>query len=175
MCKRADCPTPEKSRFVRSIDEVKDNPMYTPGTDDFPDGFHAKPMRLWIKKPQKKRALPSLSEDEISRKRLALDEEYAALPEPKPDYMDWASYKTRHDQFWQAYTILTTSPYLAERVKALSFLAEFTKTKPKQQFEVANIDLKNLDNVRLLEEVLELNGLPRSLAQELKLPGEGKQ
>lgn len=168
MCKRPDCPTPERSRFVISIEEAKENPMYTPGMDDLPDGFHAKPIRLWVKKPQKRRIEPSISQDELYSKRETLDAEYAALPDPKPDYMDWASYKTRHDQFWEAYKILRTSPYPAERVKALTFLAEFTKSKPKQEFEVATRDLKGLDNQKLLEDVLELNGLPRELATQLK-------
>lgn len=169
MCKRADCPFPDKAQKLRHFSEVEDNPQFNIELDLMPDKFHAKPYRLWAAKPQKRRIEPSISQDELYSKREALDAEYAALPDPKPDYMDWASFRTRHDQFWEAYKILRTSPYPTERVKALTFLAEFTKSKPKQEFEVATRDLKGLDNVKLLEEVLELNGLPRNLAQELKL------
>ena len=171
MCYHQDCPNKDNPRaktFLYVSEEIKSNPLFTRELDMAPDGWHAKPMRLWAKKPQKKRAEPSASMEDLRAERDRLMEAWSKLPEPRPDPMDFAAYHTRWDQWFELRVMSKRAPLYGDRIKANSTLLDFAKTRPKQQFELLGDDLSKASDHELLRKALEANGLPAALADELK-------
>ena len=88
-------------------------------------------------------------------------EKYKELPEPRPDYMEWAALDTRRDSFEELEKIAKTAGRKTDRIKAINTILEFTKRKPKQELEHSGdmSEYSNLTNKELLRMVLELNGI----------------
>ena len=121
------------SLLSRNDPFIVGNPHFTPETDMMPDGVHAKPRHMWVEcfeqraKNKDRMALGS------KRRCEALEAEYAKLPDPKPEYLEWASAKMRPELFRALFKTATTSSKGATAVRAIATLLEFTKSKPKQE------------------------------------------
>ena len=88
-------------------------------------------------------------------------EKYKELPEPRPDYMEWAALDTRRDSFEELEKIAKTAGRKTDRIKAINTILEFTKRKPKQELEHSGdlAEFSHLSNQDLLRMVLEMNGI----------------
>jgi len=162
MCNHPDCPTKAnpRSKHLKWIgdDFVTSNPDFNPDLDKMPDGWHAKPHRLWAAKPQKKRIEVAVTEEELEATRDRLMKLWSELPEPRPDPMDFAAYETRWEQWFELYRISKTAPLYGDRIKANSVLLDFAKSRPKQSFEIAS-NQRDVDLDDLLIRILKAKGL----------------
>lgn len=165
MCKRADCPNlakgqdyANKNSKLRHWEEVKDDPHFNKALDMMPDGFHAKPYRLWAAKPQKRRLEPSVDEGQIADKREEIRRKWEAIPEPRPSLFDFAAQESQLDAWQELYQISRTALFASDRIKACATLLEHGKSKPKQQIELTK------------DESVDVDELWRRMLQ-LKLPG----
>lgn len=161
MCQRPDCPTKDnpRSRRLKHWEYHGTNPLFNKETDMMPDGFHAKPYRLWKAKPSLRRLKHLMSSGEISELMTETEREYASLPSPKPDYMEFAALKTRRNLFESLFIISQCASFPRERNQAAGILLEYTKSKPKQELVLFEKDSSGFDNRELLAKVLQLNGL----------------
>lgn len=89
-------------------------------------------------------------------------EAYQNLPEPRPDYLEWAAQQDRRRQFERLRLYAFTSKRESDRIKAMGLLLEFSKSKPKQQLELSQKE-EQLP-------VRDLESMFRILAAELKIP-----
>jgi len=89
-------------------------------------------------------------------------ERYQDLPEPRPDFMEWAACDSRRACFEQLERVALTAGRKLDRIKAIHTILEFTKRKPKQELEHSGdlAEFSHLSNKDLLRMVLELNGIP---------------
>ncbi len=131
--------------------------------DWMPDG------RLKLYKHQKRwgdwQKLKRMSLSQVQTERW---DRYQTLPEPKPDYMEWAASDTRRDCFDELEKVAKTAGRKTDRIKAIHTILEFTKKKPKQELEHSGdmAEFSHLSNKDLLRMVLELNGIqPEAFAQ----------
>lgn len=62
-------------------------------------------------------------------------EEYQRLPEPRPDYFEWASQHSRRELYDCLERIAFNSKRNGERIKAAASILEFSKSRPKQVIE----------------------------------------
>ena len=95
---------------------------------------------------------------------------YDLLPEPRPDYFEWAALETRKEQFAQLERDAFCADRATDRLKAISTLLEFSKSKPKQTIGVEQ-DLKadvEWDADKIIEYGLQLKGIGIS-AKELEI------
>ena len=132
MCKK--CVNP-RSQHLKSLDDpfIVGNPHFTAETDTMPDKIHAKPRHMW-QEVYKKRSR-AVDVKILSAKRYSdeLEAEYKALPEPKPDYLEWASSQMRPAIFRELLTRALSGKGDMARIRAISTILEFTKSKPKQE------------------------------------------
>ncbi len=134
--------------------------------DLMPDGRLKHPrfrLRRYRKPPQF--TIPQLMErDGLRRQR------YDALPEPRPDYFEWAAQETRKDQFAQLERDAFCSTRPIDRAKALGTLLEFSKSKPKQTIGVETAPATDVDwdADKIIEYGLQLKGIGIS-AKELEV------
>lgn len=172
MCQRPDCPTKEnpRSRYLKYWEDVAKNPMFTKGLDMMPDGYHAKPQRLWATKPQLRHMEASLDDMQLQHKRKKMRRQYMKLPEPRPDYYAWLVQMTDEERFWDTFALTKNAEYPSDRIKAGGQLQDM-KVKPKVQLELSDGGkLSGTDNLDLLRKVLELNGLEPGIADQLIKP-----
>jgi hypothetical protein len=161
MCDRPDCPTKDRpgSKYLKWNKDpfVTDNPLFNPELDQMPDGYHAKPQRLWAAKPQKKRLEPQITEDQLDQIKKRRREEYLSMPEPRPNYHDWLALMDEEDRFWDAFWIRKTASFPSDRLKAISQINETSKAKPKQSIELTSRTEK-VDIDELLVKILRIKG-----------------
>lgn len=87
-------------------------------------------------------------------------QEYLKLPEPRPDYFEWASQYSRREQFDALERILFNSRRDSDRIKASATMLEFSKSKPKQVVEqINNVQEEEIPLDKLLDTVLEAKGI----------------
>lgn len=96
--------------------------------------------------------------------------EYQALPDPKPDYCEWAAQRDRRTHFDAIERIAMHSKRDSDRIKALSTIFEYTKTKPKTISEVLNKveDAQDVSLEKILEAVILQLG-PEVVKQKLEM------
>ena len=124
-----------------------------------PDGFHAKPMRLWALKKQKKRLEPSSTPEQMGIEREDLRKAYFDLPEPRPDYFQWLVLMTDEERFWRLEELSRNAPLPGDRIKASSMLQEYGKAKPKQQIELSNAKAEDTEIAAVLRKIVAIKGL----------------
>ena len=109
--------------------------------DDFmPDGRLklAKFRKVW--KTHKSYLKPTLTDDELQSKQDARWNEYQQLTEPRPDYFEWASERSRREQFDELERAYKSAERVSDKLKAISTLLEFRKTRPKTMVETSSAD-----------------------------------
>lgn len=162
MCTRPDCPTGAK--HLKCAEDLNKElasrglPPLDPKKDIMPDGFHAKvaKFRSW---PSKTAAKLSIAKRSLLNRKEAnalcskLEGEHQNLSDPRPDPMEWGSFKTRWYQFRKLFLISQTAVKNADQLKAASILLEYTKSKPKQELEVTSKDTDDFSDVRLLTDL----------------------
>ena len=84
-----------------------------------------------------------MSVEEIRQEQNRLWKEYDKLQLPKPDYFEWAAQASRREQFNEVHLTFMTAKSPSDRIRALTLLMEFSKSKPKQQLEVSSGDEAN--------------------------------
>ena len=96
--------------------------------------------------------------------------EYQALHDPKPDYCEWAAQRDRRIHFDALERVAMHSTRDSDRIKAISTIFEFTKTKPKQSMEVLNKveDAQDVSLEKILEAVIMQLG-PEVVKQKLEM------
>ena len=114
---------------------------YEQGGDLMPDGVRLKKPRFRSDVIKKKLEGRQVKESGIDTDQDTLQEEYNKLSEPRPDFFQWAF---ERDQS-KLYGILIKTARMphssgSERIKAISTILEFAKSKPKTQLEVSNAD-----------------------------------
>lgn len=169
MCKRPDCPNPGRANHLIHKDEAAQNPIFTPELDMMPDGFHAKPLRLWAAKKQKLRVEPTIKKPDLDELREQRRKQYAEIPDPKPNYFDWLALMDEEDRFWDAYWIRKTAMYPSDRLKAIAHVNESAKSKPKQSLEILG-GAKDVDLDDLLARILRAKGVPEEQIVALVAP-----
>ena len=112
---------------------------YDQGGDLMPDGVRLKKPRFRSDVIKKKLEGRQVKESGIDTDQDTLQEEYNKLPEPRPDFFQWAF---ERDQS-KLYGILVKTARMphssgSERIKAISTILEFAKSKPKTQLEVSS-------------------------------------
>lgn len=130
--------------------------------DDFmPDGRLklAKFRKAW--KTHKSYLKPSQTDEELVKRQNDRWLEYQALPEPKSDYFEWASQRSRREQFDELERAYRNAERVSDKLKALSTLLEFSKSRPKTQLEVSQAadGIPEVSNEELLRMALEMNGI----------------
>lgn len=162
MCDREDCPVKDnpRSKYLRwaGEDVIKGDPRFTPEMDMMPDGFHAKPIRLWALRRPKSYTDPRTNEPDFNALREKRRQEYMGLPEPRPNYYDWLALMDEEDRFWDAYWIRKTARYPSDRLKAISQVNDASKAKPKQSLEIL-ANAKDVDIDDLLVRLLKAKGM----------------
>lgn len=182
MCDRDDCPRKgqKASAHLRwaGLPEIADHPYFTKELDMMPDGYHAKPMRIWVLKPEPKHKeiAPTASEEQIQGRIADLKEQWKALSADfRPDPLDFAAYETRWEIWEELYRLTLTAPNAAERTKAASVLLDFSKSRPKQQYEAVVTNVSESDNRSLLRKALELNGLDPEMVKVITKAAKSAQ
>jgi len=132
-----------------------------------PDGFHAKPMRLWRNRQHKIRVSATMGAEQIAARRQELQAEYDALPDPKQPLFRWLAMRTEGERFWSLYGTLMSAPMYGDQVKANALISEYGTARPKQELEITGSDLSKEDNLGLLRKVLELNKIDPKMAEAL--------
>lgn len=130
--------------------------------DDFmPDGRLklAKFRKGW--KTHKSYLKPAQTDAELTAKQEARWQEYQAVPEPKPDYFEWASQRSRREQFDELERAYRNAERVSDKLKALGTLLEFSKSRPKSQIELTDgsNEMQQVSENDLLKMALELNGI----------------
>jgi hypothetical protein len=128
------------------------------GGDLMPDGVHLKPRRLRNDRFGQRDAKLHL----VKAGTQSVIAKWEALPEPKPPFTEWY---VQHNEADLASALVdiarnpTESPQA--RIKAISLLWEFTKSKPKAQLEVSQPvqPMTNMTAQELLALACELNGI----------------
>lgn len=87
--------------------------------------------RKWVTKEQQAE-MKAESDGDLEKLR----ETYESLPDPKPDYLQWAAEETRKQQFEIVFRTARESVNPATRLKAINTIWEFSKQKPKSVHEV---------------------------------------
>lgn len=101
-----------------------------------------------------------LDKERIAERRA----QYMALPDPKPDFCEWAAQQSRIAHFESLERVAMRSRRDGDRIKAIATIFEFTKTKPKTVVETTSttpdeqIDLDKALNI-LLEAKLAAKGI----------------
>ena len=67
---------------------------------------------------------------------------YQALPEPKPDYFEWAAQYNRREMYDNLERIAFNSTRDSDRTKAALAILEFSKSKPKAIVETISSDVR---------------------------------
>lgn len=140
---------------------LKDNAQFTRELDSMPDGIHAKPRKYWAQVHLQSNRLKIHKTAKAAQHCAELRDRYASLPEPKPEYLVWASEQSRPQLFDELFRQATRADNPMARVKAISTILEFTKSKPKTELEVIQKDFSG-----------ELPDLFRQLAQLAGVPPE---
>lgn len=158
MCKK--CSNP-KSAHLKALDDpfIVDNPHFTAEVDTMPDGIHAKPRHMWKKVYENR----SVAWDYANRRTAELAEdikaEYDRLPEPKPNYLEWAAKRGEPHLFEELLRQALTGKSDMTRVRAIGTLLEFTKSKPKQELELTR-GVGTGEIPELFRQLSQLAGIP---------------
>lgn len=157
-----------KVRGLWALDDerVSTSELFSPETDTMPDGIHAKPSPSWQKNKHKLYKPPKkLTTFTVGGQVAALNEEYDALPDPKPDYLQWASLKSMKTLFEELYRQSLMAERESDRNKAISTLLEFSKSKPKQTVEV--VESGEVQFPDLFRRVAKLGNVPPEVVESL--------
>lgn len=131
-----------------------------PDGDLMPDGKRLKHPRFRLRRPKESIIEPSLSHKQLRRIEAKLEEEYRSLPEPRPDFFEWAAERERPELYNQLRSIAFRSKRPDHRLKAINTMLEFSKSRPKQVHEVSGVaDEPELTAEELLRLALEANGI----------------
>ena len=97
-------------------------------------------------------------------------QEFQKLPDPKPDYCEWAAQRDRRFHYDAIEHVAMTARKDADRIKAVATMWEFTKTKPKTISEVLNKveDAQDVSLEKILEAVIMQLG-PEVVKQKLEM------
>ena len=134
-----------------------------PDGDILPDGIHLKPPRIWRNRRNKRHYTPTVFDEETLRKVQAKRwKEYLELPEPRPDYMEYAAQQSRRAQFEQLETVAFTSKKSSYKLKAIATILEFSKRKPKQEVDISQKqDIQPLTPEKAVDYLCALVGVSR--------------
>ena len=169
MCDK--CKNP-RAKHLKNLQEVAGNPRFDPATDTMPDGIHAKLYKFWeFNKNANHDGMGgtvkqvSLSPGEMEFRHRVLQKEYAELPEPRPNYMEWASFKTESDRFRLLDEMSLNARLIVHRIKATSLLLQYGKSLPKQKIELTGDEKVDLNE--LLRRICQLKNIPTEEVERL--------
>lgn len=108
---------------------------------------------------QQRRA-PVLSSDELQERQNKVWDDWTALPEPRPDYLEWAANQFKRDLFNELLSSALTGRTDSQRSIGIRTLLEFTKSKPKQQLEVSSAVLQPAAPQELMEAFSQIFRIP---------------
>lgn len=140
--------------------------------DLMPDGRLKHPRFRFHRHAQRQKFTPQQLLDRDADRRIRYD----ALPEPKPDYFEWAALESRRDQFAQLERDAFCANRPSDRLKAINTLLEFSKSKPKQVVGLET-DAKpdvDWDADKIIEYGLQLKGLGIT-AKDLEILAEQRK
>jgi hypothetical protein len=126
--------------------------------DLMPDEIHLKPRRIRTDNRLRKGAIL----EEITTEIYELRQQYETLPEPRPNFMDWAAANQETQMTEVLLGIIKNRTEATQtRLKAMSMFLEFTKSKPKSQLEVSQPaqPMTAMTPQELLVLAYELNGI----------------
>jgi hypothetical protein len=123
--------------------------------DLMPDGRLKKPQfrECWKKRNRSKQVL-------LAERQSARGMEYDDLPEPKPSFLEWAARRDERNVYEELERIGYFARRTSERTRAFQTILEYTKTKPKQQVEVANVVSQPPDQAELIQAISQIFTVP---------------
>jgi len=139
---------------------------YEDGGDLMPDGKRIKHPRLrsdWIARAALSRAkkFPTPTPEEIEANDNERRRDYDALPEPKPDYFEWASRRERQQHYLWLERLVFSSKSEHTRLRAINTMLEFGLARPKKAIEISTAGEEELTKEQVLELALELHGIDK--------------
>jgi hypothetical protein len=158
----------KKTKHLLSLNDsfIVGNPHFTPELDTMPDGVHAKTRFKWKKVYTNLETLKHYNTKKGQNHCEKLKAEYDAIPEPKPEYLEWASERSRPQLFEELYRQAVSAKQGIARIKAISTILEFTKSKPKQELEVSRADFSG-ELPDLFRQLAQLGGIPSEAVEAL--------
>lgn len=93
-------------------------------------------------------------------------EEYQKLPDPKPDYFEWASQYSRREIYDNLERIAFSAKRDSDRTKAAAAILEYSKSKPKQIVENVNPEVRPATPDELLTAVATIFDKPVEYVRE---------
>lgn len=146
------------SKMVSALDKkIYSDPEFNADTDLLVDGVHAKAKRKWVSNKAPKDPHEKIVKSYCRR----LEREYNRLPEPKPDYVDWALSKpsTRQMMVQQMLADALASPKPEQRTRAQAQALEYSKVKPKKVIENRE-EVPMGDLPSLMRQITQMAGIP---------------